>query len=142
MLCYGDQIDITSNNNWTPPSEILGATDPLSPNYDPNAPSYDPGIAWLVYSCPPTVSLNPAMSTATGLSIPDDPCLQGVVGITPNFSDPNDLSLINAFPAGTFTNNTVYLVPITMYSLVDGIYSYVILPADPCFELGTPIAVQ
>ena len=119
MMCFGDQIDITSNNNWTPPNEIIGATDPLSPNYDPNAPSYDPGIAWLVYSCPPTVSLNPAMSTATGLSIPDDPCLQGVIANSPSISDINDLSLINAFPAGTFTNNTVYLVPITIYSLVD-----------------------
>ncbi len=142
MLCFGDQIDITSNNNWTPPVEIIGATDPLSPNYDPTAPTYDPGIAWLVYSCPPTVALNPTMSTATGLTIPDDPCLQGVVASTPTITDINDLSLINAFPAGTFTNNTVYLVPLTMYSLVDGIYSYVVLPADPCFELGIPIAVQ
>lgn len=142
MLCYGDDIDITSNNNWTTPDEIIGATDPLSPNYDPLAPVYDPGIAWLVYSCPPSVSLNPAMSSTTGLSIPDDPCLQGVVANTASISDVNDLSLINAFPAGTFTNNTVYLVPLTMYSLVDGIYSYVILPAADCFELGTPIAVQ
>jgi gliding motility-associated-like protein len=142
MLCYGDDIDITSNNNWTAPDEIIGATDPLSPNYDPLAPVYDPGIAWLVYSCPPSVSLNPAMSSTTGLSIPDDPCLQGVVANTASISDVNDLSLINAFPAGTFTNNTVYLVPLTMYSLVDGIYSYVILPAADCFELGTPIAVQ
>ena len=142
MLCFGDTLDITSNNNWTPPAEIIGATDPNSPNYDPTAPVYDPGISWLVYSCPPSVALNPAQSTTTGLSIPDDPCLLAVVANTPDVFDVNDLSLINAFPAGTFTNNTVYLVPLTMYSVQDGIYSYVVLPAQDCYELGTPIVVQ
>jgi len=142
LICFGDTVDITSNNNWTPPAEIVGATDPNSPNYDANAPVYDPGIAWLVYSCPPTVALTPAQSTTTGLTIPDDPCLLGVVANTPDVFDVNDLSLINAFPAGTFTNNTVYLVPLTMYSLQDGIYSYVILPAQDCYELGTPIVIQ
>lgn len=141
-LCFGDTIDITSNNNWTPPSEIIGATDPNSPNYDATAPVYDPGIAWLIYSCPPSVALTPAQSATSGLGIPDDPCLLGVVGNTPDISDVNNLSLINAFPAGTFTNNTVYLVPLTMYSIQDGIYSYVILPAQDCYELGTPIVVQ
>jgi len=142
MLCFGDTIDVTSNNNWAPPSEIIGATDPNSPNYDPNAPTYDPGIAWLVYSCPPSVALTPAQSFTSGLGIADDPCLLGVVANTPDVFDINDLSLINAFPAGTFTNNTVYFVPLTMYSLQDGIYSYVILPAQDCYELGTPIVVQ
>lgn len=142
MLCYGDQIDVTSNNNWTPPAEIIGATDPNSPNYDANAPVYDPGISWLVYACPPSVALTPAQSATSGLGIPDDPCLLGVVAGTPDITDVNDLSLINAFPAGTFTNNTVYLVPLTMYSVQDGIYSYVILPAQDCYELGTPIVVQ
>ncbi|MBM3429650.1 MAG: hypothetical protein FJX99_01555, partial [Bacteroidetes bacterium] len=142
MLCYGDQIDVTSNNNWTPPAEIIGATDPNSPFYDANAPVYDPGIAWLVYACPPSVALTPAQSATSGLGIPDDPCLLGVVAGTPDITDVNDLSLINAFPAGTFTNNTVYLVPLTMYSVQDGIYSYVILPAQDCYELGTPIVVQ
>jgi gliding motility-associated-like protein len=141
-LCYTDSLSITSNNNWTPPGEIVGATTPGSATYDPNAPTYDPGIAWLVYSCPPSVSTTPAQAAATSTTINDDPCLQGIVGNTPNLTDVNDLSLINSFPAGTFTNNTVYLVPITMYSLVDGIYSYVIVPANDCFELGTPIVMQ
>jgi gliding motility-associated-like protein len=141
-ICFGDTLDIVSNNNWTPPSEIIGATDPNSPNYDANAPIYDPGIAWLIYSCPPSVALTPAQSATSGLGIPDDPCLLGVVGNTPDISDLNNLSLINAFPAGTFTNNTVYLVPLTMYSLQDGIYSYVVLPEQDCYELGTPIVVQ
>ncbi|MFM7666798.1 MAG: gliding motility-associated C-terminal domain-containing protein, partial [Bacteroidota bacterium] len=142
MLCYGDTIDITSNNNWTPPAEIIGATDPNSPNYDANAPVYDPGIAWLLYSCPPSVALNPAQSATSGLDIPDDPCLIGIIAGTPDVFDVNNLSLINSFPAGTFTNNTVYLVPLTMYSVQDGIYSYIILPAQDCYELGTPIVVQ
>ncbi len=141
-LCFGDQIDVTSNNNWTSPNEILGATDPTSPNYDSLAPVYDPGINWLVYTCPPSVSLTPTMSVQDSTQIPDDPCLLGVISNTPNFTDLNDLSLINLFPAGTFTNNTVYYVPITMYSIVEGNYSYVILPAEPCYELGVPIAVQ
>ena len=142
ILCFGDTIDIVSDNNWTAPDEIVGATDPTSPNYDPSAPIYDPGIAWLIYSCPPSVAVTPTDAEATNTDINDDPCLLGVVGNTPDIWDVNDLSLINALPAGTFTNNTVYFVPITMYSLQDGIYSYVVLPALQCYELGTPIAVQ
>lgn len=142
MICYNDTIDITSNNNWTPPAEIIGSTTPGSPYYDPNAPVYDPGIAWLIYSCPPTVALTPAQSATSGLEIADDPCLLGIVGNTADISDINNLAIINAFPPGSFTNNTVYLVPLTMYSLQDGIYSYVVLPAQDCYELGTPITVQ
>ena len=142
MLCYGDNIDITLVNNWNAPAEIIGATDPNSPNYDPNAPVYDPGIVWLVYSCPPSVALTPNESALTGLDIEDDPCYLGLVGNTPSVSDVNNLALINSFPAGTFNNNIVYLVPLTMYSIQDGIYSYVILPAQDCYELGTPIVLQ
>ncbi len=142
ILCFNDSLVVNSNNNWVPPAEIIGATTVGSPTYDPNAPVYDPGVAWLIYSCPPTVSTTPAQAAASGLTINDDPCLQGIVAGTPSISYINDLSLITSFPAGTFTNNTVYLVPITMYSLVDGIYSYVVLPANDCFELGTPIQLQ
>jgi len=142
MLCFGDNLTIVSNNNWTPPAEIIGATDPNAPNYDPNAPIYDPGIVWLIYSCPPSVSLNPNQSAATGLEINDDPCLMGVVSNTQNLADVNDLSLINSFPPGTFSNNVVYFVPLTMYSIQDGLYSYVTLPDLDCFELGSTFAIQ
>lgn len=142
MLCFGDNLNIVSNNNWTPPAEIIGATDPNSPNYDPNAPTYDPGIVWLIYSCPPSVSLNPAQSAATGLEINDDPCLMGVVSNSSNLSDVNNLSLLNNFPPGTFSNNTVYFVPLTMYSIQDGLYSYVTVPDLDCFELGPTFAIQ
>ncbi len=141
-LCFGDQIQSISNNNWTPPNEILGATDPNSANYDPNAPPYDPGVSWLVYGCPPSIALTPGSANATNQTIPNDPCLLGVFDTIPNFTDINDLSLINSLPPGSFTNNTLYFVPITMYSIVAGTYSYVILPALGCYEVGTPISVQ
>jgi hypothetical protein len=42
---------------------------------------------------------------------------------------------------GTFTNNTVYFVPITFYSMSGGYYSYT-NTSVPCYDLGTPYAVQ
>jgi gliding motility-associated-like protein len=134
MLCFGDQLNITTNNDFVVPELVTGGTPP--------EPVYDPGVSWLVYSCPPTVALTPAQSTATNLEIPDDPCFIGIYANTPSITDINDMSIINGQPAGTFTNNTVYFVPITMYSIVEGLYSNVILPADDCYELGTPIAIQ
>lgn len=126
VLCYGDQINLTYNNNGIYPAEAT----------NPPGPVYDPGIAWLLYSCPPSIGLVPSATE----DVADDPCLLTIIdGV--NISDINDLSLINTFPAGTFTNNTVYLVPITMYSMVESVYSYVNTTV-PCYELGTPIAVQ
>jgi gliding motility-associated-like protein len=134
MLCFGDQLNITSNNDFVTPALVTGGTAP--------EPVYDPGVSWLVYSCPPTVALTPAQSAATQLTLPDDPCFLGIYANTPNLTDVNDMSIINGQPAGTFTNNTVYFVPVTMYSLVEGLYSYVISPANDCYELGTPVAIQ
>ena len=134
MLCFGDQLNITSNNDFVTPASITGGTAPI--------PVYDPGVSWLVYSCPPTVALTPVQSAATLLEVPDDPCFLGIYASTPNLTDINDMSIINGQPAGTFTNNTVYFVPITMYSIVEGLYSYVISPDNDCYELGTPIAIQ
>jgi gliding motility-associated-like protein len=134
-LCYGAQLSITSNNNWTPPNETTGGI-------DPNPPSYVPGIYWLLYSCPPTFALTPTLAELNNQALEDDPCLQGVISSFPSFGDLNDLSLINAFPAGTFTNNTIYYVPLTMYDTINGFYSYVIEPALSCYEMGAPITVQ
>ncbi len=133
QLCYGNQLNITSNNNWTPPSETIGGTNP---------PPYNPGIYWLIYSCPPTVALTPAQAAATNDSITGDPCFVGIIAGTPSWTDVNNLSVINSFPAGTFTNNTVYYVPLTMYDTINGLYSYVIAPALMCYDLGSPITVQ
>ena len=134
-LCYGSQLNIISNNNWTPPNETLGGS-------DPNPPSYIPGIYWLLYSCPPTFATTPTLADLNTQVIENDPCLQGVISGFPSFGDINDLSLINAFPAGTFTNNTIYYVPLTMYDTTGGTYSYIIEPALMCYEMGAPIAVQ
>ncbi len=126
VLCYGDQIDITLDGNYTPPAEAFA----------PPGPTYDPGIGWLVYSCPPSVGLTPSATE----DVANDPCLLGVVNFG-DFSDVNDLAWINSFPAGTFTDNTVYFVPITFYSMTDGTYSYVNTTV-PCYDLGTVYAVQ
>lgn len=136
QLCYGDDFSINSNGNFNYPEEIIGAQDPLSPNYDPNAPDYDPGIAWLVYSCQPTVGLTPN----PGDLIPNDPCLVGILPLQ-DLVDINDLSFINQFPPGTFTNNTIYFVPITMYSMVDMIYSYS-ATSMPCYQMGNVYSIQ
>ncbi|MBN8694929.1 MAG: gliding motility-associated C-terminal domain-containing protein [Bacteroidetes bacterium] len=125
VLCFGDQITVTANGDYTPP-EIAN---------NPPGPTYDPGIAWLVYSCPPTVAVNPDPVN----TVPSDPCFLGIIDFN-NFTDANDLSLLNSFPPGTFTNSTIYFVPLTMYSVVDGVYSYV-NTTMPCYDMGTPIAV-
>jgi gliding motility-associated-like protein len=56
-------------------------------------------------------------------------------------TDFNDLSTINSYPPGTFTDNTIYYVPITMYGVGTGDYNYV-NSTMPCYETGTPYAVQ
>jgi gliding motility-associated-like protein len=135
QLCYGEEFNGISNNDWNEPNEVTGSV-------DPNDPVYDPGIAWYIYSCPPTIALDPSMAFNTGMNINDDPCNLGVINTTPNFSNVNDLALINSYPAGTFTNNTVYFVPVTFYSLIDGIYSFVMPGELDCYEMSSPIAVQ
>ena len=126
VLCYGDEIDITSNNDWVGPGEMFA----------PPGPVYDPGVSWLVYSCAPTVALTPdPMNT-----VPSDPCFIGLVSDF-DLYDINDMYWINSYPPGTFTNNTVYFVPITMYSITSGTYSYV-NTSLPCYEMGPAYAVQ
>lgn len=126
ILCYGDIIDIQTNDNWVAPD--------LANN--PPGPVYDPGVSWLIYSCPPTVGLTPSATE----DVANDPCLLGLVSDF-DLYDLNDMGIINAFPPGTFANNTVYYVPITMYSIVESVYSYV-NTTIPCYDLGTPYAVQ
>jgi gliding motility-associated-like protein len=134
-LCFGEQLSITSNNDWTPPNETIGGT-------DPNPPPYIPGIYWLIYSCPPTFGITPTLADLNNQNLEDDPCLQGVMSSFPSWGNVNNLSIINAFPAGTFTNNTIYYVPLTMYDSTGGTYSYIIEPALMCYEMGAPVAVQ
>ncbi len=126
VLCYGDEVFLNYNNDGVYPGEAT----------NPPGPVYDPGIAWLVYSCPPSVGLVP---TATE-DVADDPCLITLLSGV-NLTDMNDLSFLNSFPAGTFTNNTIYFVPITMYSMAENTYSFV-NTTIPCYELGPAYAVQ
>lgn len=125
VLCYGDEISIETNNDWVAPEEAN----------NPPGPVYDPGVSWLVYSCPPSVGITPDPNNA----VTDDPCL---IGIASDFdlNDINDLSWINGSP-GTFTDNIVYFVPITMYSITDLTYSYV-NTTDPCYQMGPVFPVQ
>jgi len=128
VLCFGDDLNITANGDYTPPGEAN----------NPPGPPYSPGIAWLVYSCPPTVALAPDPV----LTIPNDPCLLGIVGST-DLNETNDMFWINAYPPGTFTDNTVYFLPITMYSTTSSpqIYSYT-NTTMPCYETGNIYSVQ
>lgn len=122
VLCENDQIDIAYNGDGTPPNDLS----------DPGV-AYNPGVWILIYACPPT----------PGVDILADPCFLGVSPFTTDFgtmTDINDLLIINSFPAGTFTDNTVYYVPITMYDVTTGTYS-LYPPPNLCFDLGAPIAV-
>jgi len=126
VLCYGDEIDIVPTGGFVAAEEETGT----------NPPTYSPGIGWLVYSCPPSVATVPSMTD----DIMDDPCFLGLV-TDGSFYDDNDMYWINNFP-GVFTNNIVYFVPITMYSLDQNIYSYAGDNLLPCYQLGSPYAVQ
>ncbi len=115
-LCFNDQFSIVSNNDY------LFAT-----NVFDDDTLYNPAIWYLVYSCPPTVG--------QGGSVETDPCLVGTLS-TEDISDLNDGSFIAQFPAGTFTNNTVYFTPITMYDATTGTYSFTNFDGM-CYDLGS-----
>ena len=114
-LCYNDQFSITSNNDYLFAANIFD-DDTL----------YNPAIWYAVYACPPTVG--------QGGQVETDPCLVGTLS-TEDISDLNDGSFIAQFPAGTFTNNTVYFTPITMYDVTTGTYSFTNF-AGLCYDLG------
>lgn len=109
-LCFGDQVDVTANGDYTAPGDytgtILGVT-------------YDPGIWLLVYDCPPTVGPPNDINT--------DPCLLGVAS-TANGA----WSIVNNLGDGS----TYWYVPVTMYSMTDGIYAISINGGEWCYDLG------
>lgn len=106
-LCFGDQLDIISNG------------DNIDPPLGPPGVTYDPGLHLMAFSCPPTIA-PPGDITA-------DPCFLGVVG-----TSDGAWSIVNNIGDGS----TVYYVPITMYSMVDLIYSNVYVPSPSCYDLG------
>ena len=75
------------------------------------------------------------------MTFADDPCFLGYFSTGSAFSDINDGSTIGAYPPGTFTDNTVYFVPVTMYSMSANAESYV-NAGLPCYETGPVYAVQ
>lgn len=116
ILCQNDQIDLNEVNSSDP--NDVGSI---------NGTAYAPGIGFLIYTCPPTAGLDPV----------SDPCFAGAISpASPAFFDINDpASWYAAFPAGTFTNNTMYYVPFTFYNAGSLTYNV------NCWDVGAPVAV-
>ena len=128
QLCFGDILEIQSNNNYTF-SNIASA---------PPAPApygYNPGIGYLMYSCPPTIGTVPSADTSQVIS--NDPCFLGVVSFGDDYNVLNNIGAVGA----PFTNSTVYYVPITFYDTLNGLYSYTNTNIT-CFSMGIPFSVQ
>jgi len=88
VLCDGDQIDITTNNDFVDPDDIgpLG-TGPFYP--------FNPALMYVVYSCPPTPGIWP----------PLDPCYIGLLPVTNTMTDINNAaSWANSLPGGPYTD--------------------------------------
>jgi len=88
VLCDGDQIDITTNNDFVDPDDIgpLG-TGPFYP--------FNPALMYVVYSCPPTPGIWP----------PLDPCYVGLLPVTNTMTDINNAaSWANTLPGGPYTD--------------------------------------
>jgi len=114
ILCESDVIDITTTGYVFPDDEgVIGGF------------PYAPGMGFLIYSCLPTAGLDPL----------SDPCFQGVFNTADNMSDINDMLIINSFPGGTFTNNTVYYAPFTFYNAANLMYD------ANCWHVGPVTAV-
>jgi gliding motility-associated-like protein len=113
LLCFNDVLDITSNGNM------------VDPNVSLNNPGviYDPGLWLLAYSCPPTIFPQDDLL--------NDPCLLGVADDTDG-----DWSILNNIGDGS----TVYFVPVTMYSMVNGTYSATDF-AGSCYDFGPVYSV-
>ena len=108
LLCFGDDIDVTGNGDFVPPQD-----------FNINNITYDPGIWLLVYECPPTI-FEPD-------NLVDDPCLLGVAS-----TNDQAWSIIN----NSGDNETLYFMPVTMYSMVDGIYAVTLNNGDRCYQTG------
>ena len=110
ILCDGDEFDMSSNGDSSIP---------------PIAPGNDPSVIYFAYSCPPSPG-------GPGIDPTNDPCFEG-------FISQASITLINnggsADPfltsLGTLTNNTFYLVPMTLGSLSGLTYQ------QNCYDLAT-----
>ena len=121
ILCEGDQLNIVDNGDYSFPDNdgLLGGL------YN-----YQPAYTYLMYGCPPTPGIFPG----------DDPCFIYIVESNGSMADINDpSSLFALFPPGSFPNNEVYYVPITLYHY-DPIAGNYIVNAN-CWDLGTVSSV-
>lgn len=125
VLCYGETLDIVPNGDFTPAAEA----------FNPPGPIYDPGVGWIVYSCPPTIGLDPAAAA----EVDDDPCYVGIWGFA-DLAEINDQFWMDNYP-GVFTDNIVYFMPLTFYSVNDYTYSYTNTSVN-CFDYGALYSVQ
>jgi gliding motility-associated-like protein len=112
ILCFGDQISITSNNDYV------------------NSPGANPDILYAIYICPPTPGMDPAI----------DPCYSGyVTGTPPDFFDTNNGASIYDALVGLgvpVVNQTLWFAPMTHTDVVGGPFY------DPtCFDIGLPTQV-
>jgi gliding motility-associated-like protein len=124
ILCFNDEFTLTSTGGFVAPNEATA----------PPGPIYDPGIGYLVYACPPTIGLIPTAME----DVSDDPCILGVIAVGNNFGTLNDFGIP---PYAGGINNTLYFVPITMYSNATLTYSFVNTNVS-CYEIGETFAVQ
>jgi gliding motility-associated-like protein len=114
LLCFNDQLNLTGNGDFIPPAD-----------FNISGTVYDPGVWMFVYSCPPTI-FNPD-------DITTDPCYLGVAS-----TNDQAWSLINNLG----DNSTLYFVPITMYSMTDGVYAIVLNNGNLCFDMGPTYEVS
>lgn len=126
ILCDGDQIDITSNNNYTLPDDEGPLVDANGNQF-----AYQPAYTYLVYGCPPTPGVYPG----------DDPCFAGILPSDGSMADINGPgSIFSQFPPGLLPNNQIYYVPVTLYHFDPTTQTYIINTA--CWALGTPTIVS
>ena len=125
VLCDGDQLNIESNNDFVFPENVGPVVDA-----DGNVYPYQPGYVYLVYTCQPTAGVFPG----------DDPCFEGVIPVEGSLTDINDPnSIFEQFPNGTFANNQLLYVPVTLYHY-DPVAPAFIFNSN-CWALGNPVSV-
>lgn len=107
-LCFGDMLDIDALGDYTPPQFFSGI-----------AATYNPGMWLLIYDCPPTVTPSADINT--------DPCLLGIAS-----TNDQAWTILNNAGGG----DTYYYVPVTMYSMVDGVYAVSINGGNWCYDVG------
>ncbi|HAE31890.1 MAG TPA: hypothetical protein DCF89_12305, partial [Flavobacteriales bacterium] len=121
ILCYGDQIDITTNGDYIDPDDIgpIGT----GPTYN-----FQPELIYLAYSCPPTPGLFPTA----------DPCFIGLIPSPQDLTDINDpTSYAATLPGGPYTNLWFAQSNLYHYDPVLGNYIY----NSNCWDVGDGVQV-